>query len=103
MAQQTLHVAGMHCASCVDRVERALRAVPGVGDVAVNLALGQARVESADGTPPAPAALRQAVEGAGYSLTAQPVAFGATASTDALRLLVAAVLSAPVLVLSMLE
>ncbi|MBC7621422.1 MAG: heavy-metal-associated domain-containing protein, partial [Candidatus Saccharibacteria bacterium] len=31
-------IGGMTCASCVGRVERALKKVPGVQDVAVNLA-----------------------------------------------------------------
>ena len=39
-----LIVQGMTCASCVRRVERALRAVPGVQDAVVNLATHQARV-----------------------------------------------------------
>ncbi len=37
-------VRGMHCASCVGRVEKAISAVPGVGAVAVNLATEQATV-----------------------------------------------------------
>ena len=37
-------VKGMHCASCVGRVEKAISAVPGVGAVAVNLATEQATV-----------------------------------------------------------
>jgi len=53
----------MSCASCVARVEDAIRAVPGVVSVNVNLATGQARVElgSAD-----PGAVVAAVEDAGY-------------------------------------
>jgi Cu+-exporting ATPase len=39
-----LSVTGLHCAACVARVEAALRAVPGVSDVAVNLVAGLARV-----------------------------------------------------------
>jgi cation transport ATPase len=37
-------VDGMSCASCVGRVEKAIRAVPGVADAAVNLATGRAEV-----------------------------------------------------------
>jgi copper chaperone CopZ len=44
-----LPVEGMTCASCVARVERAIRAVPGVADVAVNLATERARVTAAPG------------------------------------------------------
>ena len=40
----TLPVEGMSCASCVGRVERALKAVPGVLDASVNLAAERADV-----------------------------------------------------------
>jgi len=39
-----LYIDGMHCASCVGKVETALQATPGVETAAVNLATGQARV-----------------------------------------------------------
>ena len=39
-----LGIGGMTCASCVGRVERALRKVPGVQDAAVNLATESARI-----------------------------------------------------------
>jgi Cu+-exporting ATPase len=42
--QQTLPIVGMTCASCVSRVERALRRPPGVLDVSVNLATEKATV-----------------------------------------------------------
>jgi len=60
-----LRIAGMSCASCVGRVERALLAVPGVLEVAVNLASGQARVQRVAGAAPA-AALAAAAKRAGY-------------------------------------
>ncbi|MFZ1662259.1 MAG: copper ion binding protein, partial [Paracoccaceae bacterium] len=41
----TVTVDGMTCASCVGRVERSLKALPDVGEVAVNLATGRARVD----------------------------------------------------------
>ncbi len=44
MERLTLPVKGMHCAACVGKVERALDAVPGVGEAAVNLATEQATV-----------------------------------------------------------
>ena len=40
-----LQVAGMTCASCVMRVEKALKAVPGVTDASVNLATETASVQ----------------------------------------------------------
>lgn len=39
-----LEIEGMTCASCVGRVERALKAVPGVSDATVNLASERATV-----------------------------------------------------------
>ena len=38
----SLSIEGMTCASCVGRVERALKAVPGVADAVVNLATEKA-------------------------------------------------------------
>ena len=47
-----LPIQGMTCASCAGRVERALRAVPGVAAVAVNLATERAEVQgTADARP----------------------------------------------------
>ena len=42
-------ISGMSCANCVGRVEKALRKVPGVLDVNVNLATEKARVEHMPG------------------------------------------------------
>src|SRR5436305_1824532 len=39
-----LSIGGMHCASCVSRVESALKSVPGVSEASVNLATDTARV-----------------------------------------------------------
>ena len=43
-ATVTLPIEGMTCASCVGRVERALKEVPGVTDAVVNLATERAAV-----------------------------------------------------------
>jgi Cu+-exporting ATPase len=64
-------VGGMTCASCVGRVERALKNVPGVLDASVNLATETARVRlraAASGEPDAAtrALLHRAVLNAGY-------------------------------------
>ncbi|TNF71554.1 MAG: heavy metal translocating P-type ATPase, partial [Acidobacteria bacterium] len=60
-----LGVRGMTCAACVSRVERAVAKLPGVVDVAVNLATEKATVdylpEEVD-----PAAIRAAIADAGY-------------------------------------
>ncbi len=60
----TLPVAGMTCASCVSRVEKALLKVPGVLSASVNLATEQASVSMTAGTPVQ--ALLAAVSSAGY-------------------------------------
>ena len=108
-----LPVKGMHCAACVNKVERALLGVPGVRGAVVNLATERATVELA-GDGPALADLRQAVAAAGYTV---PVEIAATPEAEdreqALRrrenrllqwkFLVGAALSVPVLVGSMHE
>jgi Cu+-exporting ATPase len=65
-----LKVAGMTCASCVGRVERALRAATGVISAQVNLATERAQVQVLEGTELG--ALTTAVAKAGYE--AEPVA-----------------------------
>jgi len=65
-----LPIAGMTCASCAGRVERALRNVSGASTVSVNLATEQARVQAPGDSLPA---LMQAVERAGYSVPRQTV------------------------------
>nr|WP_180204123.1 heavy metal translocating P-type ATPase [Pseudomonas sp. SbOxS1]NYU03965.1 copper-translocating P-type ATPase [Pseudomonas sp. SbOxS1] len=63
-----LPIAGMTCASCAGRVERALSKVIGASAVSVNLATEQARVQApADSLP----ALMEAVQKAGYSVPQQ--------------------------------
>lgn len=59
-----LKVDGMTCASCVGRVERALRAAPGVLQAQVNLATERATVTMLEGADPT--ALVAAVENVGY-------------------------------------
>ncbi len=65
-----LDVEGMTCASCVGRVERALKAVPGVQSASVNLAPERAEVT---GAAVDRALLVKAVEDAGYDVTSLPV------------------------------
>ena len=59
-----LSIEGMHCASCVSRVEQALAKVPGVASASVNLATERATVRL--GQPLAVDALTRAVARAGY-------------------------------------
>ncbi|MGQ3672405.1 heavy metal translocating P-type ATPase [Xanthobacter sp. TB0136] len=62
----TLSVDGMTCASCVGRVEKALRAVPGVQAASVNLATEKASVQATASVPYS--ALVSAVEKVGYDV-----------------------------------
>lgn len=64
----TLPIDGMTCASCVGRVEKALKAVPGVEAVSVNLATERASIKASADT--AFDTLVSAVERAGYSVPA---------------------------------
>ena len=102
-----LAIEGMTCASCVARVERALKSVPGVTSAAVNLATERATVTgSADLT-----ALTRAVADAGYEARAAAPAMAAADETAAKKaaeeamlkrdVLIAAALSLPVFVLEM--
>lgn len=99
----TLDLTGMHCASCVGRVERFLKKAPGVEDAAVNLATNRAFV-AFDPAQTQPAALIAAVEKAGYGATpagAAPKAEKAGPDPALVNLVGAAVLTAPVLLFSM--
>ncbi|MFZ9639820.1 MAG: cation transporter, partial [Hylemonella sp.] len=64
-AELDIGVGGMTCASCVSRVERALKKVPGVESASVNLATESARVRFSPGDQ-MEALLRRAVREAGY-------------------------------------
>jgi copper chaperone len=62
----TLRVLGMTCSHCVGFVTDELRALPGVESVEVDLTTG--RVELIADRPLDPAAIRAAVEAAGYEV-----------------------------------
>ena len=79
----SMGILGMTCASCVGRVEKALKAVPGVVAAEVNLATEAARVRVAQGTTLA--ALRKAVVDAGYEVKAENASPGAPANADTPR------------------
>lgn len=106
-AAQELLIEGMTCASCVGRVERALKAVPGVQSASVNLATERASVQGSA----APAALLAAIEKAGYTASVIGSAGSneeqqAQRHADDLRVLkrdlwIAAALSLPVFLLEM--
>ena len=71
-----IHVTKMSCAGCVRRVERTLAALPGVRDVAVNLATERAAVTTA--SPFDSAALEQALAQAGYPAETETVDLAVT-------------------------
>ena len=72
--QETLPILGMTCASCVSRVERALRKPPGVVTAEVNLATEKATVTYLPGEA-SHEDLVKAVEAAGYEVI-EPAAAG---------------------------
>ncbi|MDI7154924.1 heavy metal-associated domain-containing protein, partial [Escherichia coli] len=60
----SLPVEGMTCASCVGRVERALKAVPQIQDAVVNLATERADITFTN--TPDPIVAVSAIESSGY-------------------------------------
>lgn len=94
-----LSVGGMTCASCSRRVEKALTKVPGV-TASVNYATGEAHLEVPSSI--ADSALVQAVEGVGYSASLVGKAVERYGLKEfRLRLWVAAILTIPTMVISM--
>ncbi len=99
----SLDLTGLHCASCVGRVERFLRKVPGVEEAAVNLATNRAFV-AFDPAQVQPETLIAAVEKAGYGAFpsgAAPKSARTGPDPALINLVGAAVLTAPVLLFSM--
>ncbi|HSY23081.1 MAG TPA: heavy metal translocating P-type ATPase [Polyangiaceae bacterium] len=103
-ARVDLAVRGMTCASCVARVERAIRRVDGVTAASVNLATERASVRYRPGHADLER-VRAAVRDAGYEPgplaedeqeTRPPVQ-----ASDRIRLAVAALLTAPILLVTM--
>lgn len=62
-----LTVTGMSCMGCVNSVKNLLSALPGVGDVQVDLATGQVSL-SHDPELTGPEAIRQAIIAGGYQV-----------------------------------
>jgi len=81
-AQETLPILGMTCASCVSRVERALRRPPGVLRADVNLATEKATVTYIPGQSGRDD-LVAAVKAAGYDVIDEPAAGAADAAVSA--------------------
>jgi Cu+-exporting ATPase len=99
-----LGIEGMTCASCVARVEKSLRKVEGVEEVAVNLATNRARVKMHGDVDPA--ALEDRVERAGYKAVPISAEHDMQTSDEAIEyrrnFLIAAPLAAIVMIVSML-
>jgi P-type Cu+ transporter len=103
-----LPIAGMTCASCANRIERRLNELDGVS-ASVNYATEKARVDFDPGTVD-PERLVQAVAAAGYQAvlpSSEPAGAQAPADRDETpalrrRLLLAAVLSVPALLMAMI-
>ena len=97
--ESDLEIGGLTCASCVTRVERALKRVPGVSTAEVNLATERARVQAGSGVTVEQ--LLAAVRDAGYEArTIQadaPTPAEERRGREALHMAAAAVLSAPLL------
>ncbi len=70
-AELKAHIQGMHCASCVSRIEEALRAVPGVLEATVSPATEIAQIKYVPGMADF-RTIKQAVESTGYQ-TAHPL------------------------------
>ncbi|MGO9083218.1 MAG: heavy-metal-associated domain-containing protein [Streptosporangiaceae bacterium] len=68
MGQSTITVTGMSCEHCEKAVRSEISAIPGVSQVDVDVAAGLVRI-TADPLPDL-AALRAAIEEAGYELAA---------------------------------
>jgi Cu+-exporting ATPase len=102
-----LPITGMTCASCANRVERSLNRLDGV-TASVNYATEKATVDF-DPAAVDPGELVAAVEAAGYETalpTGEPAAEAPEADADAplrRRLLVSALLSAPLLAIAMIR
>jgi Cu+-exporting ATPase len=100
-----LNIAGMTCASCVGRVEKALLKVPGVLAASVNLATESARVKVTGGADAA--TLIAAIDKAGYEAKV-PAASQASApavapNRDGMKVAFAAVLAFPLMLPMLLE
>ncbi len=94
MEIRTFPVEGMTCASCVRRVDRALKKVPGVSEASVNLALNEATVSFEGATPER---MAEALKGQGYTLRLDGGAPVDEAARVGWRAVAAWILAAPLL------
>ncbi len=118
LRSERVEIEGMTCASCVGRVEAAMKSAPGVVDVAVNLASGSAELSVLAGAPEQEEASIQAAMKASGAIGYPASQPGKQAASTAAslspaqrqareqaqvrrRFVIAAVLTAPVFVLEM--
>lgn len=71
MQTEMLKVTGMTCGGCTTKITKALNAIPGVGDVEVSLADGQATVQY-DESAASVDQLKMAIKSAGYGVDGIP-------------------------------
>ncbi len=110
LEQAIIHVGGMHCAACVARVEKTLKALPGVQEALVNLATREAQL-TFDPTQTDTRRLAQVLEDAGYSYegmvelapSGQEVRVDPEVADFRRRFLLALVLNIPIFLLSMVH
>jgi copper chaperone CopZ len=69
MQTELIKVKGMTCGGCISKITNALRATPGVGEVTVSLAAGEATVNYDDRLTSSNQ-LKAAVQSAGYGVDA---------------------------------
>ena len=107
LAQTTFAIGGMSCASCVARVEKAVRKLPGVVEANVNLATEKASISYVPKML-TPAMIAEAVAGAGYTAVPEDDAAGKGADhkdkeITALRrdLIFAAAFTVPLFIIAM--
>lgn len=78
----SIGIEGMTCASCVSRVERAIKAAPGVSSASVNLATERAEVVF-EGDRPDVAAVSQAIREVGYETRNETISLALRSMTCA--------------------
>lgn len=88
----TLHlvVGGMHCAGCIAKIERAVRALPDITDARVNLSTGRLRACWSGADAEMPARIAQTVRNLGFTTSPFDPQLMAQTETDAERRLMRA-------------
>ena len=105
--RQDLAIEGMTCGACAARIQQHLQQLDGVDDAQVNFATGRATIHhSAGGSAIAEDVLREAIEGIGYRLIDADVDTPEAAENRrqadlGRRLVVAAILTVPIMAFSM--